>query len=87
MDGEKLLFDAQSRTHFCEGARNQLKPPLFIAHCPKYFAVALYPPPIVHMRAELNLFLSIRFGQSGTNALGIHAEIRLRFKPVEDRLG
>ncbi len=61
MHGENFFFEAQSRTHFREGTRNQAKPPLLIAHRPEYFAVALEPPPVVDVRAEVNLFLSIRF--------------------------
>jgi hypothetical protein len=66
MHGENFFFDAQSRTHFREGTRNQPKPPLLIAHRPQYFAVALYPPPVVHVRAEPNffcLFVSVNPGR------------------------
>jgi hypothetical protein len=64
MHSKDFLLDAQSWTHLGEGARYQTKPPLLLAHCPENLAITLYPPPIVDMLAELNLFLSICFGQS-----------------------
>ncbi len=87
MHRENFLHDAQSWAHLGEGAGDQPKPPLFVAHGPEDFPVPFKSPPVVDMLAERNLFLSIYFRQSRTNPLRIHAEVRLGFQPVEDRLG
>jgi hypothetical protein len=87
MHSEHLLFDAQSRTHFRERPGNQAKPRLFVTHGPQDLAVTLYTPPIMNMYTEFDLLLSICFCQAWANPLSIHAEVRLRLQPVEDRLG
>ena len=84
MDGENLFLNPQSRAHLRTCSGEQTEPPFFITHRPEDLLVRWETPAIVHVGAKSYLFMSVRFRQSWTYSLGVHAVIRLGLQPMNN---